>query len=472
MLRAARRQLLHLSVLLGHVEKHGDALLGHTPNPSHVSHKVLENQRWPPMVPADDGAGVGGCWSSSLTAENDVSCKKWSGLCQHTTHLVLIFALVVEASTMVSPTAALAAARTITRVSARAFVHPKVAGGGNPVDVFLVTPASPSDSNLALPSDTRSRLAQTCEWESVVAHLPSSSAGEQGQRPVLSFHMPSGEEVSFCAHAALGAASVISQEAEGGGNTARKAVEFTTTTDESVQSVSISPETGEAELTMNSKLVESDIPDFITLGHVREAIGLRMEDISLGGTGLPSYINSSIARNKTLMPMLEEKRLQVGPKNPDPVEWQRLCDKIDSTGVYLYCPVDKDSMEDDEAGKGGGDVGDDKDEDDKDKSDEVVLRYECRQFPRASGYPEDPATGIAAAALAASLRKRGFGAPKDDKDTKQYRFEFYQGTSMGRRSKIGVRFDPDCDVKSKDKDISIYISGLVDISSRKEEELP
>ena len=368
---------------------------------------------------------------------------------------------------MVSPTAALAAARTITRVSARACVHPKVAGGGNPVDVFLVRPSSPSDSNLALPPDTRSRLAKTCNWESVVAHLPSSSADEQGQRPVLSFHMPSGEEVSFCAHAALGAASVIRQEA---GGSSIKAVEFTTTTDESVQSVSISPESGETELTMKSKLVESDIPDFITLGHVREAIGLRIEDISLGGTGLPSYINSSIARNKTLMPMLEEKRLQVGPRNPDPEEWQRLCDKIDSTGIYLYCPVDKDSMEDDDVAK-GGDVGDNEEESDKDKGNEVVLRYECRQFPRASGYPEDPATGIAAAALAASLRKRGFGAPNDDKDTKQYRYEFYQGTSMGRRSKIGVRFDHDCDIKSKEKDVNIYISGLVDISSRKEEEL-
>lgn len=357
-------------------------------------------------------------------------------------------------ATMVTPTAALAAARTITRVSARAFVHPKVSGGGNPVDVFLVRPSSPSDGNLALPPDARSRLAKTCEWESVIAHLPSSSAEEQGQRPVLSFHMPSGEEVSFCAHAALGAACVISQEADN----ASQAVEFTTTADESVQSVSISPETGEAELTMRSKVVESDIPDFITLGHVREAIGLRMEDISLGGTGLPSYINSSIARNKTLMPLLDERRLQVGPKNPDPVEWQRLCDTIDSTGVYLYCPVEKDPMKD-------GDVGDNEVEG------EVVLRYECRQFPRASGYPEDPATGIAAAALAASLRKRGFGVPRDEKDTKRYRYEFYQGTSMGRRSKIGVRFDHGCDVKSKDKDISIYISGLVDISSRKEEEL-
>ena len=345
-------------------------------------------------------------------------------------------------------------------------MHPKVSGGvsGNPVDVFLARPSSSSSDNLTLPPDIRSRLAQSCEWESVIAHLPSASAGEEGQRPVLSFHMPSGEEVSFCAHAALGAASVIGQEA--GGNSA--VVEFTTTTDESVQSVSISTKSGEAELKMMAKLTESDIPDFITLGHVRDALGLRMDDVSLGGTGLPSYINSSIARNKTLFPMLDESRLQVGPQNPkDPEEWKRLCDKIDSTGVYLYSPVDGDAMKDDEAEGNNGEM-----KEEKDDTEEVVLRYECRQFPRASGYPEDPATGIAAAALAASLRKRGFGTPVDDKDTRQYRYEFYQGTSMGRRSKIGVRFDPDCDVKSKDKDMDIYISGLVDISSREEVALP
>ena len=372
---------------------------------------------------------------------------------------------------MVAPTATLAA-RTVTRVSARAFVHPKVAGGGNPLTLFLARPSSsPSDSDTLTLPDVRSRLAQSCEWESVIAHLPSASAGEEGQRPVLSFHMPSGEEVSFCAHAALGAASVLGQEAsdDEGSNSTARVVEFTTTTDDSVQSVSISTDTGEAELKMSAKLTESDIPDFITLGHVRDALGLRMEDVSLGGTGLPSYINSSIARNKTLFPMLDEKRLQVGPQNPkDADEWKRLCDKIDSTGVYLYSPVDDDSMED---AKTEGNNAETKEEK-QDGSEEAVLRFECRQFPRASGYPEDPATGIAAAALAASLRKRGFGAPVDDKDTRQYRYEFYQGTSMGHRSKIGVRFDHDCDVKSKDKDMDIYISGLVDISSREEVALP
>jgi Phenazine biosynthesis-like protein len=53
-----------------------------------------------------------------------------------------------------------------------------------------------------------------------------------------------------------------------------------------------------------------------------------------------------------------------------------------------------------------------------------------RQFPRASGYPEDPATGIAAAALAVSLHHAERLAPT--------RFKFYQGTAMGKASLIVV----------------------------------
>jgi hypothetical protein len=53
-----------------------------------------------------------------------------------------------------------------------------------------------------------------------------------------------------------------------------------------------------------------------------------------------------------------------------------------------------------------------------------------RQFPRASGYPEDPATGIAAAALAVSLHSRH---PRSNN-----RFKFFQGSAMGKPSVIVV----------------------------------
>lgn len=56
-----------------------------------------------------------------------------------------------------------------------------------------------------------------------------------------------------------------------------------------------------------------------------------------------------------------------------------------------------------------------------------------RQFPRASGYPEDPATGVAAAALAASLQHERLPWTQQSG-----RFKFYQGAAMGHASLILV----------------------------------
>jgi predicted PhzF superfamily epimerase YddE/YHI9 len=64
------------------------------------------------------------------------------------------------------------------------------------------------------------------------------------------------------------------------------------------------------------------------------------------------------------------------------------------------------------------------------KSDEEDGAWQCRQFPRNSGYPEDPATGIAAAALACHLyHDHGIELPT---------YKMYQGTAMGKSSLIVV----------------------------------
>ncbi|MEZ5715940.1 MAG: PhzF family phenazine biosynthesis protein [Paracoccaceae bacterium] len=59
--------------------------------------------------------------------------------------------------------------------------------------------------------------------------------------------------------------------------------------------------------------------------------------------------------------------------------------------------------------------------------------WHARQFPRASGYPEDAATGIAAAALAYGLLHSGRIAA----DTP---LRIRQGEAMGSPSEIGVAF--------------------------------
>ena len=87
------------------------------------------------------------------------------------------------------------ARRQVSRISARVFCHMEE-GGGNPVTVF----SSPSP----LSDNTYEKLAKQCEWESVMVEYRKDP-----NKPLLSFYMPSGEQVSFCAHAAMGAALEI-----------------------------------------------------------------------------------------------------------------------------------------------------------------------------------------------------------------------------------------------------------------------
>jgi PhzF family phenazine biosynthesis protein len=113
-------------------------------------------------------------------------------------------------------------------------------------------------------------------------------------------------------------------------------------------------------------------------------------------------LNAVTSRVKTLVPIQDPARLNALVSDPDAVAG--VCDRIGSTGLYPYAPLDQ-------AGRS----------------------FEARQFPRASGYPEDPATGIAAAALAFGLLHAGLIAP-DDRPVR-----VFQGRAMGRLSELQVR---------------------------------
>ncbi len=62
----------------------------------------------------------------------------------------------------------------------------------------------------------------------------------------------------------------------------------------------------------------------------------------------------------------------------------------------------------------------------------------ARQFPVRAGYPEDPATGVAAAALGGYLAHH---APPDAPGT--VRYEIAQGVAMGRPSRLTTVVDWD-----------------------------
>ena len=264
--------------------------------------------------------------------------------------------------------------RGIISVAARAFVR-KVgdslasSSGGNPVTVFII----PSKSSTAR---LREDLAKSCAWESVCV-VP-----READAPKLFFYMPTGEEVIFCAHATCGAASVINMKNLNDTKISYK-IDFVPAMSgiegDCIKQTAIIRNENVVEISMSNDFKEGPVNTHL-IGSLLEDIGLdAVKDVASRDVISWPFLNSSVARFKTLIPMKSLDRLHAASNPRDPVKFQELCDESFSTGVYLYCPVD---------------------------SGERNQEFECRQFPRAS-YPEDPATGVAAAALAASLRSRG-----------------------------------------------------------------
>ena len=315
-------------------------------------------------------------------------------------------------------------ARRVICASARAFTHPTKKGGGNPVDIFMSSSTT---------SEERINLAKSCSWESIVIDNTNSDL------PKFHFYMPSGEEVSFCGHAAIGACSFLankqsisSTSEEGSSNNnvllqqSTRSISFETAVEGLQYDANISK--GEVELIMNTKHYEQECSSskHCSLEDLLSEIGLSNNDISSNSDTLPLFINSSVARYKTLIPIASIETLHAATNPKDPDKFRDLCESLDSTGIYLYsiCTNDEETNE----------------------KEEKCITLECRQFPKSSGYQEDPATGIAAGALVCSLYKRGINV--------EY-FDILQGTAMNRPSKIKVKIDK---YKSEERNPSIKIS--------------
>lgn len=116
--------------------------------------------------------------------------------------------------------------------------------------------------------------------------------------------------------------------------------------------------------------------------------------------------NACTSRVKTLIPLASPADLDALQPRFDRIE--SLCARIGSTGLYPYATFDADRQ-----------------------------IFDARQFPRASGYPEDAATGIAASALSFGLLANGLVEASGRTIT------IRQGRAMKRPSQISVRFNVD-----------------------------
>jgi trans-2,3-dihydro-3-hydroxyanthranilate isomerase len=128
------------------------------------------------------------------------------------------------------------------------------------------------------------------------------------------------------------------------------------------------------------------------------AAALRIPPSAVGGPLRPVQ-TVSVARAKTIVPLSGEDVLD--SLQPDFPALEALCERYGSTGCYPF------------ALSASG-------------------RYQvaARQFPVRNGYPEDPATGVAAGALAAYLDGQGLGPAAAGG------YRIAQGRAMGRPSLI------------------------------------
>lgn len=113
-------------------------------------------------------------------------------------------------------------------------------------------------------------------------------------------------------------------------------------------------------------------------------------------------INATTSRTKTLIALSSAEALH--GLEPDFGRVEELCGSIGSTGLYPFAPGRE------------------------------AASFHARQFPKAAGYPEDAATGIAATALAFGAARLGL------LDAGAAGITVRQGEALGRPSEIHVAF--------------------------------
>lgn len=259
-------------------------------------------------------------------------------------------------------------------------VFPAGPGGGNPAPV-VVDADGMSDAEMQA-------VARAHGHESgFVRSAPSGS----GCDFALRFWVPN-HEMSMCGHATVGATWLLDRL----GLLPREEVRFLTRSGPVTARVSGPAAARRAAITQPIGSVDP-VDDHLAPA-ILEVLGITAAELA------PRPIrNASTSRVKTLVPLADISVLD--GLRPDFPRMEGLCDRLGSTGLYPYARIGPASQV-----------------------------FAARQFPRASGYPEDAATGIAAAALSFGLLETGLVEPTDRP------IHVRQGRAMGRPSEMELRF--------------------------------
>ncbi|MDB5885936.1 MAG: Phenazine biosynthesis protein PhzF family [Polaromonas sp.] len=256
--------------------------------------------------------------------------------------------------------------------------------GGNPV------PFVPHASSLT--SQEMQSIARSTGHESAFVLPPSTPAADWRLR----FFVPQ-HEMEMCGHATVGTLWALRQWGQWRTSTAR--IETLSGL------VDVEWDAATSRVWISQPAVEAEALTPEACRRVATVLGLSAGHV-------PAMINARTSRVKTLVQMPDVAALNA--LQPNFLAMEALCDSIGSTGLYPYALAAE-----------GGEVA---------AGHPVVA---ARQFPKSSGYPEDAATGIAAAALWGQLAATGVINTGSRKAPIVCTVR--QGDVMGRPSAIEVR---------------------------------
>ncbi len=231
--------------------------------------------------------------------------------------------------------------------------------------------------------------------------------------PELRFFVP-GHEMTMCVHATAACVALLAAAGRlnGGPNSGtatvstgvgRLAVEWNRADPHAVTSVSV------------DQLVPVATGPNPDRHQVAAVLGLTPSDL---GTGpVESW---SASRPKLIVPLPDEASLHALTPHWEAL-WD-LCDTNETTGIYAFAPARPDRPNRPAPSD----------------TDNPRITVHARQFPARAGYPEDAATGVAAAALAGYLTHHD---PRLIGTTGPATVRIRQGAAMGRPSLLTARLD-------------------------------
>ncbi|MGH8778054.1 PhzF family phenazine biosynthesis protein [Paraburkholderia sp.] len=259
-------------------------------------------------------------------------------------------------------------------------------GGGNPAPI-VVDAAGMSDTEMQAVA-----LHYGHESGFVLPAPPGSGCDYE-----FRFWVPN-HEMPMCGHATVGAVWLLHQT----GRLQRDRLTVQTRSGQVAVRIDSSATDGAAvEISQPVGRLEPLPDESRSRDEILDALGI----ISAQLAPLPIQ-NACTSRVKTLIPLASPADLDALQPRFEKIE--ALCERIGSTGLYPYATFDA-----------CGQI------------------FDARQFPRASGYPEDAATGIAASALSFGLLANGMVEASERIIT------IRQGRAMKRPSQISVRFSFD-----------------------------